>query len=173
MKVRVGFSRTNGIVSRIIRWFLGSKVSHTYIRLDDRFLGTPLVFHADYVGVVIVHAPLFEKQNIVVEEYEIENDSFDYAIKKNLALLGKKYDYWNLLGWAWVIALKRWFKRKIENPIDDPKKLICVDFVLRITNCAKATNLPLGIMTPKELRKWYTENYESLGWKRISFEQYE
>lgn len=47
MKIRVGFSRTNSILSRLIRWFTSSPVSHTYIRLDDQLLGQPLIIHAD------------------------------------------------------------------------------------------------------------------------------
>lgn len=166
MKLRVGFSRTNTFLSKAIRWFTNSPISHTYIRLDDEFLGNPLIIHADLPGVVIVHASLFDKNNDVFCEYEIENESLDRALKKNLSLLGKKYNYWHLLDWAWFITFKRWVQKKIENPTEDPKKIICVDFVLRVLNCAKLTHLEIGSMTPKNLMEWIENHYKELGWKK-------
>ena len=147
---------------------MDSEISHTYIRLDDSFLGTSLIFNADLPGIVIVYAPYFDAQNVAVEEYEIDDPRIEAAVKNHFRLLGKKYDFVNLFGWAWVITFKRWFKKKMLNPIDDPKKLICVDFVLKITNDAGITpNLPIGQMTPAMLHKWFESNYKECGWKKI------
>lgn len=168
MKIRVGFSRTNTILSKLIRWFTDSQISHTYIRIYDDFVGVPIVLHADkHPGVCIIHGPLFDIENEVYTEYEIDSDLLDGSIKKNFALLGLKYDRWNLFSWAWVLTFKRWMEKKIENPIEDPKKLICVDFVLRILNGAKLTNLNIGNLTPQDLMNWMESNYVDMGWKKV------
>jgi hypothetical protein len=169
MKIQIGFSRTNTIPSRLIRWITKSEVSHTYIKLDDDFLGLPLILHVDWPGAVIVSESEFLKENEKVEEYEIESEKFRPAIKKNLIFLGKKYDYWNLIAWGIAILFRRTFKKKEHNRIEDPKKLICVDFVLRITNAAQITDLPLGEMTPKMLRDRFNQRYEENGWKKKQY----
>src|SRR5574343_1123540 len=130
MKLRVGFSTTNTLMSRLIRLFTNGPVSHTYVRFYDEFLKDEFVAHADFPGVLILQANQFEKNNIIIEEFEITDEKLKDSLRRNFRLLGKKYDYWNIVGWAWVLAFKRWAKKKIENPIDDPNKLICVEFVV-------------------------------------------
>lgn len=158
MKLRVGFSTTNSFMSRAIRWFIKSNISHTYIRFYDEFLGEELIMHADWPGVVIEHAELFEKQNKIAVEYEFNDSRFKASLRKNLRLLRKKYDYWNIVGWAWVITFKRWAHLKMQNPIDDPKKLICVDFCVRQVD--PVIPLPYGTMNPKSLMEWMDLHYQ-------------
>ncbi len=165
MKIRVGFSTTNSWISRTIRWFIESKVSHTYIRFYDEFLGVELIMHADWDGVVIEDAELFEKQNTVIEEFEFEDPRFKASLRKNLRLLRKKYDYWNIAHWAWIITFKRWAKIKIKNPIDDPKKIWCVDFSIR--NINPVILLPLGTMNPRTLNEWMNAHYQDYHGKKI------
>lgn len=120
-----------------------------------------------YHGVVVVYSSIFDKNNETFVEFEIESSDFQKSLKKNLVLLGKKYDYWNLLDWAWMITFKRWVEKKIKNPIEDPSKIICVDFVIRVLNAADLTKLTLGSMTPKNLMEWFEANYKELNWKKI------
>lgn len=168
MKVRVGFSRTNTFISKAIRIITKSEVSHVYLRIEDEFLGVPLILHSDkHPGVCVVHAPIFEADNQIIAEFEIEAKLLDYSIRKNFSLLGKEYDRWRLFAWAWVIAFSRWMKRKLQDPTEDPRKLICVDFVLLILNAAKVTNLQPGTMTPKDLYQFFQENFETENWKKI------
>jgi hypothetical protein len=166
MKVYVGFSTTDGIWSRLIRWFTEAQVSHTYIRVYDEFLETPIVIHADLPGVIIEHAEIFLEKNVVIEEFEIDDERVKLGLKKNLCHLRKKYDWWDILDWALVLKFRRWFKRKIREPLEDPKKLICVDLVARVLNDSKITHLPLGELHPKRLRVLFNENYKQLGWKK-------
>ena len=164
MKIRIGFSRTDTFISKAIRWFLGANISHTYIRYHDEFMDLNYVVHADWPGVLPVLADRFDKENISVEEYEFEIPKS--ALKRNLRLLGNRYDYLAIFGWAWTITLRRWIKKKIENPIEDPKKLICVDFCLRVLNDAKITTIPSASMNPIQLLHYLRDNYESLSGSR-------
>jgi hypothetical protein len=166
MKVNIGFSTTNTWISRIIRWFMKTNISHSYVRIHDDTFGVDLVLHADWPGVVIWPAQKFDKENVAIEEYEIDDIRLQASVRTNMRLIGKKYDFLNLIGWMPVIIFKDWFKRKIRNPLDDPKRLICVDFCLHITNDAGITSLPYNVLNPKELRQWYQDNYEKNGWNR-------
>jgi len=167
MKIALGFSRTNTLVSKSIRWFTKSQVSHVYIRVYDLTFKTYFILHSDMPGVVIDLAERFDMENTVLEEYIISDPRLDEAIRKNLWHLGKKYDYLKIVNLAWAIILKRWFVRKIKDPIVSPKALICVDFALFILNDAGLTNLPIGYMTQRELKEWAAKNHETLGWKRV------
>lgn len=160
MKISIGFSRTNGYLSKTIRWFLGSDISHVYIKIEDLFLGTTLVLHADLPGVVFEDYDLFAKKNEVIEEYTIEDRRLNKSIKKNLRLLGRRYDYMELFGWAWTIAFRRWFKKKVKKPFDDPKKLICVDFAVKILNDAEISQLPNCELNPQTFRNWIRNNID-------------
>lgn len=177
MKLSVGFSRTDSLISKTIRFFLGSNISHTYLRIHDDFLGTPLIIHADWNGVEIIHADLFDKENIIIEEFEIVDERLDKALKKNLRLLGRRYDYLVLFGWAWTIAVRRWVKKKIEITIDDPtsifedpKKIICVDFIIKVLNDANVVKLRYKNYNPKSLNEWMNEHYSSFGWIKRTLE---
>lgn len=145
-------------------------VSHVYIKFFDQTLGTEMILHSDMPGVVFNLAEEFKIKNFTVEEYEIEDSKLDQAIKNNLWFLGKKYDYYKLVDWAWAIVLRRWFVRKVKNPVSNPKKIICSDFVLFVLNEAELTHLPIGHLTPFDLQEWCRNNYENLGWKRKIFD---
>ncbi len=167
MIIKIGFSTTNSWYSKIIRWFMKSNVSHSYIKIYDEFLKTSLVLHADFVGTVIVHSEVFDLTNIVVEEYEINDSRLDDAIRKNLWHLGKRYDWYDMYQWMLVLMFKRWFVRKVKDPMESPKKLICVDFILYILNASGIAKFPIGLLNPQMFMEWCQNNYQNFGWKRI------
>jgi hypothetical protein len=178
MKLCVGFSRTDSLISKTIRLFLGSNISHTYLRIHDEFLATPLIIHADWNGVEIMHADQFDKENIIIEEFEIIDEKLDVSLRKNLRLLGRRYDYLVLFGWAWTIAVRRWVKKKIEITIDDPKsifedpkKIICVDFIIKVLNDSSVVKLRYKNYNPKTLNEWFNLNYSSRGWRKITLDK--
>lgn len=164
MRLTVGFSTTNLFVSKAIRWFLGAQVSHTYVRFYDPFLETEMVFHADWPGVIIEDYEQFLSQNTVIEEYDIEDDKVKEIIRCNLKMLRRKYDGWNIANWAWAIIFKRWVKKKFEEPLENPKKLICVQFVLRFIR--KIVPVPKEDLNPKSCREWMSSVHEQYGWKK-------
>ncbi len=170
MKIRVGFSTTDFLHSRAIRYFIDAPISHTYIKFYDGFLGVDWVIHADWVGVVSKLGDIYDQENKIFEEYEFEDLRFKESIKKNLRLLGKKYDWGKIARWAWLIIFKRWIKKKLENPtsLENPKKIWCVDFCIKILE--PVISLPYGTMNPKDLREWMMENYQKYGGTRIVYD---
>lgn len=170
MRLSICFSTTNAFYSKIIRWLTGGSASHVYIRFFDQTLGTEMILHSDMPGVVFNLAEEFKIKNFTIEEYEIDDPRLDQAVKNNLWFLGKSYDYYKLINWAWIIIFKRWFVRKIKDPSKDPKKIVCVDYVLYIFNEAGITCLPIGYLTPADLLSWCRENYNNLGWKQKIFD---
>lgn len=167
MKFRVGFSTTNSLWSKLIRKITGSNVSHVYIRLEDDFLGAQLIIHSDLHGVAIDYLDTFKQHNQILVEYEMEHEDFEKVIKKNFRFLGKKYDYKLLLSHWFFIIFKKYFTRKIQNPLKDPLKLICVDFCLMILNELEITQLPLKILVPDDLCKFLNEHHEKNNWRKI------
>ena len=73
MRISVGFSTSSMWFSKIIRLVTRSKVSHCYIRLYDEFLKTMLVIHVERT-VEILRAKEFDRDNMALEEYVIDDD---------------------------------------------------------------------------------------------------
>jgi len=84
VKVTIGFSTTNGLMSRTIRWFTKARISHVYLKIYDQTFGTELVVHSDWDGVQFNLFEKFSIDNFTIEEYEIDDARLDEAIKKNL-----------------------------------------------------------------------------------------
>lgn len=167
MKITVGFSTTNGWFSKAIRMFLKAQVSHTYIRFHDPFLAGDLVFHADLPGVVLEDWEVFKEQNIVVEEYEIEDEKLLYLIQKNKRLLKRKYDWGQIWDWAWVILFRKYVQKKLSNPLDDPKKLICVEFCMRFLR--ELGPVPNEKLNPRSMREWMNSIHQERGWGKHTY----
>lgn len=173
MKLRVGFSKTNSLISKVIRWVIGAPFSHTYIRFTDEFLGMNLIAHADWPGVLLLQAEKFDKENQKLEEFEFDLDILKVSLVRNLRFLGSRYDYLSILGWAWTIALRRAAKIIVQNPLDDPKSLICVDFCIRVLNDAGLTAIPVGSINPKGLVNYLRKHHKEMGGERFVFERTE
>ena len=163
MRLTIGYSTTHSTIAKLIRRFTRSTVSHTYVRFFDPFLETEFVFHSDWPGVIVEDWKLFRLQNQVINEFEIDHPGVKASIQKNLEMLRKKYARWNLLRWAWFITFKRWIKRKVKNPTENPKEIICVDFTLHITNRANITALPYDTYVPDTLMNWMIDNHKQCG----------
>lgn len=167
MRIAVGFSATNTLFSRAIRFFTNSTISHTYIRFYDKTLKAYMILHSDFGGVQFSLAERFDAENVSMFEYIINDSCLDDSLRKNLWHLDKRYHYRKIWSWMWLIILKRWFVRKVKAPLLDPKKVLCTDFVLYILNEAKITDIDIGSMTPNDLLKWFEENYTNKNWKKV------
>jgi len=134
MKGVIGFSASNSFISKAIRWFRKSHVSHTFIIINrgDRLL----VLEA---GKRQVHITTYDKhyKKGYVELYKPKASDYmiDKAIDTVIAQhLEKPYGYFQLLGFALVSILKR-FNIKITNPIG--RGTICSEVVLSYLRALK------------------------------------
>ena len=74
--------------------------------------------------------------------------------KKAALWLGKRYDYVGLVS-AFFVMVARWLRRKIRNPLQDPRGLFCSEAVAHVLQQSRypgAENLDPSATTPEDLR---------------------
>lgn len=124
--IYVGFSTTDLLVSKIIRWFTQSPTSHAWIKFDLH--GIPMVLEASLFGIRLVSWEKFQTTEKIVDLFKVsENDS---DINKLLPLLGSAYDFGGLFGSVFVIV-GRWFKKKWHNPLENSSAVFCSELVVQ------------------------------------------
>ena len=157
-----------GLLARAIRFFTHGKWSHTFTvigRLEG--IGTPLVSEADEFGVNI---NLFSKYldtgtyNFELYAPQISDLKKDIGIQECLALEGKTYGYFQLLGFIIVWLVKKLTGKSIKNPIGGG--IICSEEVLRYCLAVgieeeKFKQLDADTTSPKELYQIISTSPES------------
>ena len=131
--VKIGFSTTNKILSRLIRKVTGAKVSHVWFLVE--VYEKSFVIQADIGGVTITPFSDWEKKWRVVE---IVSPKIEINLAPAWDMLGQKYDYAGLVGCAWVY-LGRVFKKKWANPLASSHALFCSEYILDVL---KTDNYP-------------------------------
>ena len=156
--VYVGFSTTDSIVSKIIRWFTKSEVSHAFFVID--LLGRAWVLESGFHGVTLSPAEKFTAKNTIKYLAQVhELDEPDVATVMND--LGENYDFGGLFGSAFVV-IGRWFKQKWRNPWADPKAMFCSEFVVKsLQECGfpGADQLVPQDTTPQDLKDFLMAHY--------------
>lgn len=126
--VTVGFSTTSKWLSRLIRLFTKSRVSHAWIGYYDETLDKRMVMQAEAWGYEVRPWSRWMKQNRRVAEFIVPSPERARAALRGIsAFLGVKYDYTAAL---WL-AVKRWWGRFLKRPHHDPGKLMCSEAVVR------------------------------------------
>lgn len=126
VEVSVIFSTTGKLLSRLIRWFTRSRVSHSVVCLS--VAGVALVLEATMGGVKATTRKKWERSNKIVREFKVIPR---ISIAHACGHLGERYDYVGLLGYLPVLVA-RWLGRKIKNPLAAPGALVCAEFVLHL-----------------------------------------
>lgn len=126
--INVCFSRTNGIVCKIIRWFSRGSVSHALLTFRDETLDKTFVMEANGRGFMLTPWRKWLDGHELVCRFSLSLDEkLQLTALRDLAqFLGSQYDYLSLLGFFF----RRWWGR-MRNPFDDPKKMICSEAVAR------------------------------------------
>jgi hypothetical protein len=138
--VIIGFSSTDAIISRIIKWFTRSKASHAYVLFE--VAGEQLVIHSTEKGINCDCYRKFVKENKIVAEYKllIDKDSDRRALAQAICMLDKPYDFLSVLGFGWVI-FNRVIGRRIKNPFPNRSAYHCSEFALTMLRKAKLQDL--------------------------------
>ena len=155
MNDRILFSTTTNLISRIIRWFTDSPVSHCSLLYFDVDFGQEMVLESTLEGVRIIPYEVFKQHNNIVRVFIPET-----PLKQGFAKVGEKlgtfYDFAGLLGMLWVL-LGRWFKRKFKNPWDNPQALFCSEFVAQVLRWSYYPGTEYWVpenMTPADLYRF-------------------
>jgi hypothetical protein len=147
----VGFSTTNKLISRIIRWITKAKVSHTFLIVE--LYGKPWVVGAEFQGLSMMSVEKFQKGNMIKAVCRVPEIT-DEHLAVVMENLGEAYDFGGLIGGIFP-QIGRWFKQKWKNPWADKKAMICSEFVALALQEAKvkgSEELDPTAVTPQELK---------------------
>jgi hypothetical protein len=149
----IGFSSTDMIFSRIIKWVTRSKASHSYVLILVE--GELVVIHSNQHGVNCDYYERFKRTKQIVAEYQllISEDKEQLAAATALKLLDKPYDFLSVFGFAWVL-INRFFGRKVKNPFPNRSAYQCSEFVLEVLKSAGLEgieNLDRELVSPEDL----------------------
>lgn len=126
--IRVGFSTSkHNPLSKLIRWFTRSTVSHAFLIYWDTDWQRDMVMEATSGGVRIVPIEHYEKQIVCVFT---PKHPLDAGLAKAVDWLGEHFDYSGLVGMVWV-RIGRWLGRKWRNPLRSAHGMFCSEFVSR------------------------------------------
>lgn len=125
--IQVGFSDGGNPFSKLIKWVTGSKVSHTFIKLN--VAGVDVVYQASGLCINHENYDLFLDHEVVVELYEasITEEDWEEQEKRRWRSVGRAYGWKEVIGFVWVLAWRR-LGRKVKNPFYDGQHGdVCVD----------------------------------------------
>lgn len=118
MKIKIGFSEPNHfkLGACIIKKYLGTDFSHTYVKFKQERLNDNTIFHAVGMGVVYLSETQFKKNNNQVKEFtlELSEDLYNKVLNKCHSLASNKYAFGQNLG----LVIKRQFNLNV-NPFQD------------------------------------------------------
>lgn len=123
------FTTSPSILSRFIRWFTRSQVSH--VGIGTTLHGVPVVIHADVGGVQVSTRTKFLQRRILHAEYDHIRQPSDLHMSAAVLAIGEGYDYLGLFGFAIVILAWRWLRLRLHNPFASPRAVVCSEFVAR------------------------------------------
>lgn len=160
--IYIGFSTNpKNPLSRIIRWFTKSQVSHCFIIF--RMFGKDWILESGAKGVVVLPmSKLGGVMKAAVAIPELAPDDLGKVMENDL---GDNYDYGGLFGMA-VHIIGRWFKTKWRNPWNDSRAMFCSEFVVQALQQCKfqgADQLEAANTTPQDLLDFLTEHYVRRG----------
>jgi len=141
VKVTIGFSTTNRLLSRVIRFVTRGRVSHAWITFYDDTLNTKVVMQAEWWGYELRPWTRWQRENRLVAEFELRvpQEMGLRAIRRTAQHLGEDYDRVGAL-WAGVSGwLRRWWRARLTlRPRRTPRKLMCAEGALM---CLKAAGI--------------------------------
>lgn len=130
MSDRIGFSTSNALLSRVIRAFTGSAVSHTFLVYYDVDFQEELVLEATLQGLRLVPYTQFKQHSRIIKEVTPQHD-LTKGFRHAGSMLGRWYDFAGVFGMLWVL-LGRYLRRKWRNPWGSPSAFFCSEFIARV-----------------------------------------
>jgi len=151
-EVIVGFSTTDKLMSRIIRWITRGKSSHAWLRYWDDTLQLHMVLQAELHGYETIPWDKWKSKNRLIAAFEPNGKNITNGVRFIAKSLGADYDFRSAV---WT-GLKRWFRKKSKRALHSPKKLMCSEAVVRalqhsgiecVANFDPETTSPVEIYT--------------------------
>jgi len=129
--ILIGFSTPNSWhpISWLVRTFMGSKMSHTFLVYYDDDLERQMVMEAHESGFRLIPWEKFLNKNKIVMLVDPMWDMSD-AIKFLANYINTAYDFAGLFGSIFVV-LGSWFKKKWKNPVQSARSMFCSEANVR------------------------------------------
>jgi hypothetical protein len=136
--VHVGFSTTVGWLSRAVRRFTRSRVSHCMIVYRSDVFGQEMVLEACGFGFRMISWRRWDRANKLLALYRVNlpDDDLREALHQLADRLGDSYDTVSLFGFA----LRQWFRLK-RVPFNSRERLVCSEALALFLHWC---NLPIG-----------------------------
>lgn len=156
--IQIAFStQPKNLLSRVIRWFTKSKVSHCFIVFEA--FGHKWILESGIKGVVILPLDKFDGEiRALVDIPELTPEALGNVMEDDL---GRDYDFTGLAGMA-INYIGRWFKAKWKNPLNASRSMFCSEFVVKALAESKfpgADQLDAADTSPQDLLDFLTEHY--------------
>jgi len=151
--IRLVFTASPKLFSRLIRWCTESDVSHVFIQAPDDLFECDWTIEATFPKVT--RRPAEKARHHVVCEYECLFDA-----KEALRGIQKEMDTWysiaDLPAQFWWIFTKRFFKRWARHPFRSLSGNVCSEFITKwfraSTMLPNTKQFSPEYTTPKDLR---------------------
>ena len=129
---RIGFSTTDALLSRLIRWLTRSKVRHAFLVYFDVDFDREMVMEAVGAGFRIVPLDKFAQHNRIVDVVTPRHP-IDEGLKAAVDWLGESYDAPGVIGMGLLLALRalRRRARRVRNLLATRRALFCSEAVAR------------------------------------------
>ena len=156
-KIVVGFSRPKKF--KAFAWLImkgfGTPYDHVYIKFHSDSYDRDIIYQASKMMINFMGGKLFNDENIVVKEFDIEitPDSKKAMMQFAIDNAGKPYSMKEIFGLAWV-KINSWFGRKIPNPLRDGNDAyVCSVIATYILENYAGKDIPGDFedVTPKDL----------------------
>ena len=131
-RARIGFSTNKrSWISKIIRWFTSSPVSHVFLVYYDPEWSMDMVMESEGGLGGSVRIVRFNPDNQDIVAVARPAYSVEAGMTRMVYQLGELYDYRGLFGMAWVL-IGRWLIRRWNNPWHRSKALFCSELVSQV-----------------------------------------
>lgn len=129
--VSVGFSTTDKLISRFIRFFTRATVSHAWVAFNDHTLRQRYVIQAESWGLEMRPWNTWVRQNRLVREYILLGEQPLHGIREYAAeRIGSKYDFLGAAR-AGLVRRFRWLRHWSLFKASTPNMLMCAEFTSR------------------------------------------
>lgn len=111
-----------------------------------------MVMEATEVGFRYIPLASFEKNNDIIEVVT-PRFPLDVGVHAANYWLGESYDFVGLVA-SFFVILGRWLKRKVKNPVQNPRAMFCseaVTRVLQLSGYPGTSDLDPASVTPQDL----------------------
>lgn len=123
------FTRGNGWLGKVIRFFTKSKFNHVAFTYYDENFGQDMVVEAITSGFHVRPLSKLLSDSTIVHRVTLANHYKPLPILAKW--LDKRYDFGGLIGEAFV-KIAQLFKRRIKNPLASSSALFCSESAVKL-----------------------------------------